>query len=408
MWSIGVHSDTEFGATPLYSAYTPSNKDIIDTQAFVGICMLFFHFGALIAANRKKEGSHYVFLERRSNNLRFLRSLRTVSKIVLLFEVPLAIGYSLYQFKIAREYGYISLYYGDYQTQGGYIPIMLNAFFPALVGYLIGSGYSRKSQIIAYTIFVAYVIINALSGERGCWVYSMTILSWLHLQYNKISLTKTKIVFIGIIAICALFILQAFVLVRDIGLENIMVADLFDIMTIGDFPLFNLFFELGGTMSIIMYLLHTGNAIYPYPNTYIVAILGCISTGVINLFGIKQVLLSDWFSQDHLGLHYGAGFSMIGEAYINGGYVGSLIYLAILGFLLSKLIGSGRCLKNDPLRLFVAVAGLNSVIGLIRGALYLSLKNFVWGVAFFVLLVWIHSIFSNRTLSVQAFSGSKS
>ena len=392
LWGLGIHSETEFGKMKLfYTNYTPSQQDIVDAQVYTCACMVIFHIGALVAAKRicKSNKLANVSQENQTDNTELLYALKTVSKVILFFEAPLAIGYSLYGFSISRVLGYKALYYGDYQIQSGYIPMLLSFFFPSLIGYMIGSNYSKRSRVIGYTIFIVYTIINVLSGDRGSWIYSLTILIWFHSQYRKISLKR--LISIGIIGLLGLYVLQAIVNIRDLGIANITAEEWVELIKLENFPVFSAVFEMGGTMGIIMYLLRVGNGIYPYPNTYITAILGAVSSRLLMLFDRDVILLGDWFSQEYFHLTYGTGFSMIGEAYINGGYWGGLIYLFILGTLFGRLLGKGTdsFLANHPLRLFIMTAGMNALISFIRGALYLALKQFIWGVAIFAIIVMI-------------------
>lgn len=407
MWGLGIHKDTEFGRQRLYmsSGYVPTNADIIETQVFTCLCMVAFHLGALVMTGRcfrpkvRTVGAGLVSQDNFHDNPLLRSSLKTISKAVLLVVAPIAMAYSLYSLAISRVWGYAALYYGEHQVQSGYVPMLLWLFFPALVGYMIGSNYSRTSQIVGYSIFAAYAVINILTGDRGSWIYSLVILMWLYTQYRKISFKKWIALFLA--GIAGLYFLQAIIAVRDLGIGNFSISELAGSIDIGNFPVVNVLFEMGGSMGVIMYLLHTGNGIYPYPNTYCIAILGAVSTRLLNSFGLEGTLLADWFSQDHLHLSYGAGFSMIAEAYVNGGYVGGLAYMAVIGMFFGKMAGYKRrgTARNSPLRLFLMAAGMNVMIAFIRGALYLTLKQLVWGVGMFSLLVWTYYTVMKRKMT---------
>ena len=197
-----------------------------------------------------------------------------------------------------------------------------------------------------------------------------------------------------VLLIIGIYILDVIRNVRDSGF-NFSIKDFF---SLDRFPIINAFFEMGDSMGIIVYFLNLGNEIYPYCNTYITALLGAISSRFLDLLGLKQVFISNWFSQEYLGLSYGTGFSMIGEAYVNGGYFGGLIYIFIWGIFIGKLLQySKNNILSMPLRSFISVAGLNAVIGVSRNACYLTIKELVYGVGFVCVLIWFCSnIFTNK------------
>ena len=390
LWALGIHFKDEFGTKPLIYGFNfvPTSNDIMKAQIYTCVSMFVFLIGIIVIQNRNYTSSTKCDRSIESSNDAegALRSLKFVSTIMLCIFAPIAIIISVYTYTIARRYGYAALYYGQHQVQTGYSQILMYFFYPSLFGYIIGNQYSKKSRIIAYSIFGIYSLLNILSGDRGSWLYSLIILIWLHTYYTKASIkTYLKYFAFGLIG---LYLLSAITSVRDVGLDSLNMELFLSALSPENNPIVSAMKEMGGSMGIIMYLLHTGNKIFPYANTYLTSILGVISSRVLALFGLKQILLADWFSQDYLGLPWGMGFSMIGEAYINGGYLGGFIYIFLIG------IAHGCILKTtkqtnykDPLQLFINVVGLNVIIGFARGALYLTLKELFYGVFIYVLMV---------------------
>lgn len=394
MWALNIHQENEIGSKVLYygTNYIPSEKELIKVQLYVCLGMLIFHFGAMMLTKRNnidiKSLKEKINYENNEYIEKISISMRLVSKVLLMITTPIAIYSAMQNMKIARLYGYNALYYGDYATQSGYTQIIMYFFFPSLIGYLISNKYSKRARIIVYTIFGLYTIFQLLSGDRGSWLYSLVILFWLHSHYNNISIKKyLKYIIIGIIGIYALNVVT---IVRD-SANGLSSLDFSSILSVDHSPIVDTFFELGGTMEIITFLFYTGNSIFPYTNTYIVSILGVVSSRVLNLIGIKQILIADWFSQEFLKINWGAGFSMIGETFINGGYIGGLFYMGIIGAFMGLLMqyAYNENLTNNPLHLFITVAGLNAVIGFSRGALYLTLKELFYGTFIVVILIKI-------------------
>ena len=154
-------------------------------------------------------------------------------------------------------------------------------------------------------------------------------------------------------------------------------------------------------MGIITYLLMNGTEFYPFANSFLLSILGAFSSRFLSVIGMTQVSVSNWFSQTHLGLSYGTGFSMIGEAYLNGGYIGGLVYMFIIGLVIGRLISNDKIVEaqyQSPIKTFVAIATAKVIMGWPRAAAYLVVKEFVYGVLFVLLLVYLlRGILKKRT-----------
>lgn len=402
MWAFNIHQVNEIGSSILFygHSYIPNENDLIYVQLYICLCMLFFHFGVMLFTKRNRVRS----IDRKSNEFlisdikknKIKKSMRIVTSILLIITAPIAIYSAMRNMVIARLYGYNALYYGEHATQAGYIQIIMYLFYPALVGYLIGCSNSKKSRIIVYTIFGIYAVFQLLSGDRGSWLYSLVILVWLQTYYKKIPIRK-YIKYI-IICIAGIYFLNVVTAVRDSG-SGLSSLDFSNLLNNETSPIIDVFFELGGTMNIITFLFHVGSGIYPYTNTYLTSILGAISSRGLSIFGIKQILVGDWFSQEYLKINWGAGFSMIGEAFLNGGYIEGLIYMALIGAFIGILISFANKSKysNNPLELFITVAGLNAIIGFSRGALYLTLKELLYGTILVVICIKLCYKILNRS-----------
>jgi oligosaccharide repeat unit polymerase len=178
----------------------------------------------------------------------------------------------------------------------------------------------------------------------------------------------------------------------DTGLDSLSIESFISGFSVEESPIVDAFFEMGGSMGIITFLLIVGNEIYPFGNTYVTAILGAISSRILSLLGIKQVLIGNWFSQEYLGISWGTGFSMIGEAYINGGFFGGFIYVFIIGIIIGRILSrcQGRSdIEQNPIGAFMSIAVLNIVSGFPRSAIYLVIKEFVYGVLIILLMIWL-------------------
>lgn len=402
MWAFNIHQANEIGSGILFygHSYIPNENDLINVQLYICMCMLVFHYGVMLFTKRYKSRT----IDRKYNENfitdnyknKIKKSMRIVAGVLLIITTPIAIYSAMSNVIVARLYGYNALYYGEHATQAGYIQIIMYLFYPALVGCLIGCSNSNKSRIIVYSIFGIYALLQLLSGDRGSWLYSLVILVWLQTYYKKIPIRKyVKYI---IMCIVSIYILNVVTAVRDSG-SGLSSLDFSNLLNNETSPIVDAFFELGGTMNIITFLFHVGSGIYPYSNTYLTSILGAVSSRVLKMFGITQILIGDWFSQEYLKINWGAGFSMIGEAFLNGGYIGGLIYMTLIGAFLGIILNYANKYKysNNPIELFITVAGLNAIVGFSRGALYLTLKELLYGTILVVICIKLCCRILNRS-----------
>lgn len=383
MWAFNIHVPNELGETRLWNvSFTPTKAQLQDTQWYTCLAMFLFHCGALLNSDKKLQ------IGKNDKSQLCQTNMKKVAGRLLFIIVPIALYFQFRNMIIAQTFGYGALYYGAHSTQGGYMQILMYLFMPSLLCYLIGCGYSPKSRKIVYTIFGIYLLLGLLSGDRGSWLCPLIALIWLHTHYTGVS--KTKMIKYGLWGLLGLYLLSAITAIRNDGLH--LSADIFiNAFNPENNVLVDTCFELGGSMSVITYLLNTPNDIYPYTNTYIVAIFGALSSRLLSLFGLKQVLIADWFSQEHLGLeNWGVGFSMLGEAYVNGGFLGGLIYMTILGFLIGKVIKliSIQDAHRNPLTFFIGISSLSVLMYFPRAASYLVIKEFVYGILLISLIVY--------------------
>jgi oligosaccharide repeat unit polymerase len=112
-----------------------------------------------------------------------------------------------------------------------------------------------------------------------------------------------------------------------------------------DNPAINSISEMGGSMKTVAYSLQLVPSVrqYDYGRSYIYALL----TIFPNLFWkvhptMSHGQLSDWLIREVdpyvASRGGGLGFSFIAEAYVNFGWIGGALQLALLGFLLSRLM----------------------------------------------------------------------
>lgn len=400
MWAFGIHTSYEIGNIPIYTGFgVPTNGDIINGQLITCISALMFHLGAVICYKPRKSKIK-LSIENDStviNSVAF-RSIFITSVIIAIVAIPVTLYDSFNLLRISQQYGYNALYYSEFARSNVDFSIMANMFFfPALVGLLIGSHYNKKIVWLVYITFTIYLLLNLFAGDRGSWVYKLVLLIWLsHVCYKPINFKKMIKYFL--LSFLGLYIIGAFVSLRKIGLGNITVNDFISSFSFENSPIVLVLFEMGGSMSVVMMLLMYGWDVWPYTNTYLLGIMGMVTNKVIYTLDMPFSLISSWFSQDYLGITWGAGFSIVAEAVLNYGPFLAPLIMVILGYILTSMIYIDKKMnyRNRPLFFFFAVSTLHTFLPVARGFFQLLLKDWFYGVVIYIIFIILIKMFLFR------------
>ncbi|MGW5979650.1 O-antigen polysaccharide polymerase Wzy [Bacillus mycoides] len=396
MWALGIHNPSEIGKVPMFTGFgTPSDEEIIHAQALTLACILMFHSGAVLCyKNKNKKNTGKIedsFEALEWYDKRTLTSIFYVCLVASLVVIPLQLYNSYLDFQLASIHGYKSLYYSDFaNTDATVLGLLQRMFFPCLVGLLIGSRYNKKVQVVVYTVFIIYLFLNLLAGDRGSWLYKIIILVWLsHACYKPIKFKK--FVKYMVCSIVFLYVITAIVSIRDVGLSSITIGQAFESISFEKSPIIEAIFEMGGSMKPTIVLQKYGWDVWPYANTYLLAILGMVTNKVIYLLDIPFALPSAWFSQSYLGLSWGAGFSIVAEALLNAGPFLAPPVLIIVGYLVTSMIYVDKTMnyKERPFKFFFVASTLHYFIPMTRNELHVQLKDWFYGLLVLCILVLI-------------------
>lgn len=378
LWAFGIHKPYEIGKTTLYTLEIPNSIDIIISQLIILTSVMMFHLGAIFCYKKKNN-------ENVNKNSTILAIYKTsiISSFII---IPITFYNVIYKFIISQKHGYISLYYGENVWNGIAIFNLIEyMFFPCLVGFLIGSNYKKNVKIFVYIIFIIYIMFSLLSGDRGSWIFKLIILIWMsHTFYKPINLKKMiKYSFFSTIG---LYIIDSIVAIRDIGInfENFFKA----IMERGS-VLVSSIFEMGSSMRPTIVLVKYGYDIWPYGNTYINALLGMVTNSTLTIFGIPFKPVSSWFSQEYLGISYGAGFSIVAEALLNYGLIIAPIFMILLGYIISSLtfLDKESEIENQPLKIFFSISSMEIIINIVRNPSQWIVQGWFYGVVIFAIMI---------------------
>ena len=364
MWSFGIHANDDITNSLLYGFYTPSNKLILEAQLFFLVCILAIHASVMFFRVPSKNNNSVSLLNEKQKQT-IKRAIFCVSITFSFIVIPLTFINLFNIFRTASTEGYYYLYYG--QDQRTTIFILQECFFTCLIGILIGSSFNKKAMVFVYLIFAFYLALNLAIGERGEWLYKLLILVWIyHRFYKKIKIKTFVVLFL--IGFLSLYLIRAIVAIRDYGVTYEAIKDA--LFSNNSNPLFESIFEMGGTMSVNIFVINS-NVAYQYGNSYFLSILAMPTMKIPAALGIDYVPISQWFSSDILKINYGAAFSMYAEAYLNFGYIFAPTFLLLMGGLVKCITNVFKKMPTDnPLLALFKISTTLYLFSMIRNTFH--------------------------------------
>ena len=391
MWAFGVNMPTEIGSAPLYPGYgIATDADIVYAQSLVIISSLMFHFGALLStanvARKKINGYNKESkLFYKFDNQVTLKVMYYVCLVIGTIAIPVTLVAAYNDLRVASTYGYRALYYSEFARKGFSVTGLITFwFFPCIAGLLIGSKYKKSVRIFVYAIFVIYIILNILAGDRGPWVYKMVILFWLsHMLYRPIK--PKRLLKYLLLSVPGLYIMDAIVSLRNTGITFEAVVNA---LSYKNSSIIGAFFEMGASMKPVVFLIKYGWDIWPYSNTYLLALGGLVTNKFLDIFNIHYEVLDNFF-KDYLAISWGPGFSIVAEALINFGPIFSPIFMIVLGYIIAALtnINYSVAYNNKPLRILFVASTLNALISINRSGVHIHIKEWLYGVFLLCLMI---------------------
>lgn len=390
-WAFNIHEEGEIGTVALFRYFIPDSLDIVKAQLVFLMCVVMFHGTVIFLKNKNPSeilAERVIYFEK--------KSLFLASKISALFLIPMEFYYTIRNYIQAKNYGYGSLYYGDLANQGSKIIAILDyAFFPCLVGLLIGGNYKKNVKRFVYFVFFIYMGFNLLSGDRGSWIYRLFILIWMHHTYYK-KIKKKQFFTYSIISFILLHIVVAIVSVRNQGVtfESIMQALSFAKVN----PVVSSLFEMGGSMGVNIVVIRD-NIKYPLGNSYLLSFLGAISTKITKVIGIDYITLTRWFSQEYLEISWGAAFTIFSEGVVNFGIYLSPFIFIVYGIFFKKILNLERKNIFSPIKQYMYISIVSFFLNMIRNTMHDFLRGVIFGVLPLLILVRIIKNFNRRKYS---------
>lgn len=385
MWAFGIHDAQEIGQYNLFRFGKPATQEgLVQAQLLSIMGILSLHCGAVIGQKENVEEAEAksILFENDGQNYKVLYQ---VSLIVCCITTPASFYQIIRNYVINALYGYgAALYNADVVASQSNLLILLKLmYFPSLVGMMVGSNFRRRTRVICYVNFMLFAILSAMAGDRGEWLFPLCLLVWIHHEFVQ-PINLKKAILYGVVS---LLIIRFSVAIRNIRSSGISISTLIDAVISEENPIASAFFELGRGMQHSAILSERGWKAYPYGNTYLLGILGMVTERVISLFNSNYVSLSTWYSQDYLGIDYGAGFSIIAEACINYGPYLGMFFLLLIGWLLGKFLFSRMISQSDPICLYMIIGTTYSVIQAIRNTTLVATKTWFFSTLLIFIIV---------------------
>ncbi len=371
-WAFGIHIDGEIGDSLMWNNARASAWDIYRAQVVFLQCVTLFH----LAASYKTSPSTPLKLHREESELYSQQktSMFLAGCVLSALVVPLSLYSSVMDFLQAGTYGYGSLYYGDMAQKNPILTYADFMFIPCLVTLLISGDYKRKIRYIVYAVFAVYSVFEIASGNRGSWFYAVLLFLWMHHTYHKKISRKTFALMI-VAAFLSLYILLAINTVRNSGISGDSIKNA--LTSTETNPFFSFLFEMGNSMGVNIMIIDE-KPVFPLGNSYIASFFGSVTSAIPELFGVDYVTVSRWFSQDYLGITWGAAFTIVAEAVLNfGAYLGPFVF-ALIGVIFKKPLNVA--VNKSPLKTFVYIVLSFALMAAVRNCAHDFFKQVFFSV----------------------------
>jgi oligosaccharide repeat unit polymerase len=376
-----------------------SSEILLKTLFLVIIGLASFHLGALISAAKAKvispnyNSEKEAFISTSRDSYRVGWGLLTISFFPALFVIKNALS-------VALSSGYSSLYRQDYGTSFDAAPTVLAGFLiPAALFILSGSKEMRSGRVISGTIIVIYSATKFFLGQRNQAVMPLIAFAWL---WHQLIQPIPKAFLLSSAALIMFIVFPLIAATRNFaGQDRLSIDVLVDTFSSIDNPAIAAISEMGASMMTVAYTIELVPRVKDFQMgvDYFYALL----TLMPNLFWklhptIARGTASDWLVWEVRPVLAasggGLGYSFIAEAYLNFGWFGAPIALAVIGFLFAKLV-LWALRSGDPARMAMIASFTSFILFYARSNSAGELRSLVWyslipylGVCF---LSWLRS-----------------
>ena len=380
LWAFGIHLEKEIGEISAYGVYL-YDESIIKAELLSTIAIIAFNTGNLLQRRHSCDND-----SEKENNSEHAEILKVIGLILFIPSYCVTMYLAISKMNMSLEYGYLNASIATDSTANTLLVCIQRLFVPSIFCIIIGYKYNKKVFLLMVMLFLSYMMVGIVTGDRGEWLYSLCLLALIYHEKIKAIRFKQWII-IGVVGLIALTVLSS---IRDNRNDTKTFVSLNTNYSLSDNAVTESISEMGSSMQVAGVIIQAGDNPYPYGNTYLLSLLGVFSDKAVRFFVPDYVDLNSWFSKDYLHLNgWGAGFSFVAEAYMNSGVLGSIAIFIIFGYFISKVMTNR---KND-LEYIIAIIVFIGAIGLVRGTMSYNLKILFFDLAAIGLL---YSIIKNK------------
>lgn len=380
-----------------------SSETLVDTLFLVIIGLSGLHLGALISLATLKIKSY----KSDSNNSLFLLNIKKTRivgwRLICISIIP-AFFVLRNTISIVLSSGYTALYQVDSATSYSAGPAIIADFLiPGSFFLLAGSKDNRKYQLISLSIVLYYTLIRFFLGQRNQAV--MPLISFVWLWHKSIKpIPKTFLLSTGSLMLLIFPLVSA--MRNTVGKDRFSISFLQETFSSINNPIIASISEMGGSMLTVAHTLELvpSEREFQAGADYFYALL----TLIPNFFGklhptIARGLPEHWLTEQINPYFHNAGgsygFSFIAEAYLNFGWIGAPIALAIIGFLFTKLILWAVKSSEDPAKMAMVASFLSVFLFYARAESALIVRGLVW--YSLIPYLWVHLIKSCSSKAIR-------
>ncbi len=376
-----LNEDGILGGLPFSNDFTRSN--LVDTLFLVILGLISLHLGALISLiTSNKNICSETPLELSISCVRSQSCYKIGFWLLGISFLP-AVSVLLSTLSSVLSGGYGLLYEQDYGTGLNAAPVILATFLmPASFFVLVGSKNEPIGRRIAGVVIFFYVLTRFFLGQRNHAVMPLIAFVWLWNFYIA-PLPKTILLVSGSLIMFVVFPLVS-VTRSVIGMDRLSLDFLIESFTSIDNPVIASIAEMGSSMMTVAYSLQLVPSLrnFQLGVDYIFALF----TLIPNVFGdlhptIARGLIERWLTEQ-VNPYFAAaggsyGLSLIAEAYVNFGWIGTPITLIIISFLFTRFT-LWAMMSRDPAKLAMLTSFLSFFLFYARAESAIILRPLVW------------------------------
>jgi oligosaccharide repeat unit polymerase len=362
-----------------------SAPNILDAIFLVLLALISLHLGALLSLVKFQENQPLYNSDKQAftslSKHTYVIGLRLlwISILPTIFTLQRTIS-------IVLSSGYASLYESENflsATSVNAAPDILAAFLvPASLFIVAGSKNKPKGRLIATTLVFLYTIIKFCLGQRNQGAMALIAFAWI---WNQLIRPLPKLLLISISSLMIFVIFPLVAITRNSGSgESFSINSLLETFSSINNPAVSSISEMGGSILTVFYTIQLVpiEKNFQMGTDYLYALL----TLIPNIFGklhptiargLPSVWLTEQISPEFAERGGSYGFSFIAEAYLNFGWIGAPIAIAVIGFLFAKF-SLWAMKSNDPAKMATVASFLSFFLFYARAESALMVRELIW------------------------------